>query len=195
MIRAARFYHLSTMTLFLGQRGRIYRRLVRLLGARLGQRALDLGSGTGALAGALADAVGPTGSVLGIDPATEMVTFAAQRAPQHCQFRVMSAEDLDLPDASFDVVASTLAFHHLAQPERALTQAYRVLRPGGRILIADFVPPERPWIRTLVTRLSRHSMTHDPAVDIPTALQGAGFDGIATTRLPPALLAVTATRP
>ncbi len=70
-----------------------------------------------------------------------------------------------------------------------------IRNPGGRILNADFVPPERPWIRTLVTRLSRHSMTHDPAVDIPTALQGAGFDGIATTRLPPALLAVTATRP
>lgn len=195
VIRAARFYHLSTMTLFLGQRGRIYRRLVGLLGARPGERALDIGSGTGALTTALAEAVGPTGSVVGIDPAAEMVAFAGKRAPANCTFRVMSAEALDLPDGSLDVIASTLAFHHLGAKDRATAEAYRVLRSGGRILIADFCPPRRRWLRALVMRLSRHSMTHDPAAEIPAALHAAGFVDIENTQLPPALIAVTATRP
>lgn len=57
-----------------------------------------------------------------------------------------AAQDLDLPDASFDVVTCTLAMHHIParKREEALREMYRVTKPGGRVLVADFDPSRRP---------------------------------------------------
>lgn len=127
---------------FLGRRRRVYARIVTLSGAKPGDRVLDVGCSGGYLARLLASAVGPAGSVTGIDPSSPAIAYASRRAPANCTFAIGVAQDLDVPDCSFDVVTSTLAVHHIPQAERpaAFSEMYRVTLPGGRLLVADFRP-------------------------------------------------------
>jgi ubiquinone/menaquinone biosynthesis C-methylase UbiE len=104
---------------------------------------LDVGCSTGYLARMLAAAAGPSGAVTGLDPSEAAVAYARRRAPSNATFLAGVAQDLSaFPDATFDVVTSTLAIHHVAARKRqdALREMYRVTRPGGRLLVADFDP-------------------------------------------------------
>jgi ubiquinone/menaquinone biosynthesis C-methylase UbiE len=127
---------------FLGRRRRVYARIVVLSGAKPGDRVLDVGCSGGYLARLLASAVGPAGSVTGIDPSSPAIAYARRRAPANCTFAIGVAQDLEVPDGWFDVVTSTLAVHHVPEAERpaALAEMHRVTRPGGRLLVADFRP-------------------------------------------------------
>src|SRR5215472_9597917 len=114
-IGTPRFYDLSASLLFGGARRRSYRRLMAAAGVRRGDRALDVGCGPGYLARMLAEAVGPMGSVVGIDAAPEMIEYASRKARRlsNCRFQAGTAEGLAFPDASFDAVLSSLMMHHL----------------------------------------------------------------------------------
>ena len=105
-----------------------------------GKRVLDIACGTGLVSFAAARAVGPDGQVLGVDLSGRMVSSAERRAKQmnlsNCSFARMDAENLDLPDASFDVVLCALGLMYMPDPERALREMRRVLRPAGRISLA-----------------------------------------------------------
>src|SRR2546423_1393840 len=114
VIHQARLYDLAAAASFLGQRARIYDRLVRHGQARPGERVLDLGTGTGYLAERVARVVGPDGQVTGIDPGATMLRFAERRGLGNAVFRVGRAQELPFDDASFDLVVSCLAFHHIA---------------------------------------------------------------------------------
>jgi SAM-dependent methyltransferase len=134
---------------FMGRRGRVYRRIVSLSGVRPGDSVLDVGSSSGYLARKLAAAaVGGAGRVTGVDPSQAAIAYARRRARPGMTFSVGVAQDLDLPDASFDVVTCTLAMHHVParQREAALREMYRVTRPGGRLLVADFDPSRRKFL-------------------------------------------------
>lgn len=197
VIRIPRIYHAFTAVAFLGKRGRLYAKLAEISGAGPGEDVLDLGCGTGVLSRAVAERVGTTGSVLGIDPAAEMVRYAGQISPAQCRYRVMSAEQLDLPDGSVDLVVSALAVHHI-DPEfraQAAAEAYRVLRPGGRVVLTDITLPSFGRATRLIERLTRHGFDHDPAAEIPGLLSGAGFVSVSTQRVPPVLVTVSARRP
>jgi ubiquinone/menaquinone biosynthesis C-methylase UbiE len=141
-IERVRMHEMVSTIAFLGRRRRVYGRIVTLSGARAGDRILDVGCGGGYLARLLAAAAAPDGLVTGVDPSGPAISYARRRAPGNCSFSVGVAQDLDLPDRSFDLVTSTLAVHHFPEAERqaAFGEMYRVTRPGGRLLVADFRP-------------------------------------------------------
>ena len=117
-------------------------RLVDLARIAPGDSVLDVGCGTGTLAIAAAVKAGPTGSVCGVDPSLELLARAdrkARRAGADVRFLTASGERLPLDDDSFDVVLSTLVFHHLQGPaiHDAIAEIRRVLRPEGRWLCVD----------------------------------------------------------
>jgi SAM-dependent methyltransferase len=117
------------------------RRLLAAADVGPGDHVLDVGTGTGIVAFPAAARVGPEGTVLGVDISEEMLAAARAKAagllePGHLAFRVMDAQALTLPEASFDVVVSLFAVHHLPDPPAAFKEMHRVLRPGGRLAIA-----------------------------------------------------------
>lgn len=142
IIRWARLYDLSCGVL--GRRGRRLRAsFADLLETGLGDRVLDVGCGPGRLALDLVERVGPTGSVRGVDAGEEMVRRATAKAKRQglpAAFQVAFAQHLPFGDASFDGVACILALHHVADDDQlaAVEEMYRVLRPGGRVLLAEF---------------------------------------------------------
>jgi ubiquinone/menaquinone biosynthesis C-methylase UbiE len=105
-----------------------------------GEQVLDVASGTGLVTFEAAQAVGPAGRVLGVDVSSRMVELALRRSQclqtTNCEFAAMGAEALSLPDARFDVVMCTLGLMYVADPDQALREMRRVLRPTGRMVIA-----------------------------------------------------------
>ncbi|MCC6623600.1 MAG: methyltransferase domain-containing protein [Deltaproteobacteria bacterium] len=99
----------------------------------------DLGSGTGELALRLAPFAR---AVVGVDREPSMVAAARQRLAGHDHVRFVEAplEALPLPDASVDLALVVLVLHHVPEPARALAEAARILRPGGRLVVVDMQP-------------------------------------------------------
>lgn len=128
---------------FRGQGRKLRQRAVALARLDPGEQALDVGCGTGTLALEVARRVGREGRVAGIDPGAEQIARArAKAARRHVpmEFQVGVIEQIAFPDQTFDVVFSTLMMHHLPAPlkRQGLAEIARVLKPGGRLVIADF---------------------------------------------------------
>lgn len=98
-------------------------------------RVLEVGCGTGAIADALA-ARADTTEVIGIDPSPDFIEIARSR-PTDAEFRLGDALTLDFEDESFDVVVFHTVLCHLPQPDPAIAEAVRVLRPGGQVAVFD----------------------------------------------------------
>jgi SAM-dependent methyltransferase len=123
--------------------------LVAELAIAPGEHVLDVGCGTGVLAAHVAELVGPTGRVIGIDPLHARIEIASRRAADHVSFQLGRAENLAaFDDESFDVVYLNNVLHWVNEPRLALAEAHRVLRPGGRLGICT-AASERPpaWHR------------------------------------------------
>ena len=97
---------------------------------------LDIGSGTGALAFAVAEAV-PSAFVTGVDPSSAYVRYAQARTPgDRVRFSVGDAQALQIPDATFDKTLSLLVMNFIPDPIKALREMIRVTRPGGIVAAA-----------------------------------------------------------
>ena len=98
---------------------------------------LDVGCGTGAVI-ELLHGEHPDVRCTGLDLTPAMIEVATAKGLSGCEFVVGDAEDLPFPDASFDVVLSSNSFHHYPNPTAFLAGAFRVLRPGGRLILRDY---------------------------------------------------------
>ncbi len=121
-------------------------RVIDAAGVTQEARVLDVGTGTGALAVRVAQHLGP-GHLVAIDPTEAMLRRARENVhatgmADRVELQQASAEGLPFPDASFDVVVSSIALHHTTV-RRSLPEIARVLKPGGRLAIADMSLPGR----------------------------------------------------
>ena len=117
-----------------------------------GWQYLDVGCGVGAAASAIANATNLEVTAVDVDP--EQIA-AAQAGPgrPNLHFRVMDATRLDFRDSEFDIVATSLATHHIPGWERAFSEMARVLREGGYLVYSDFVVT--PWVAKIVRLIRR----------------------------------------
>ena len=110
---------------------------------RPGETVLDIGCGAGVDTLIAARLVGPTGRVAGVDATPEMIARARANLAlvgfNNVSFEVAAAEALPFPDREFDVVISNGVINLTIDKEAALREAHRVLKRGGRLMVADMV--------------------------------------------------------
>ena len=116
---------------------------------------LDVGCGTGRLLRTASQRF-PDARLEGVDPAPQMVEHAISLLPPDApiHFQQATAEALPFPDGQFDLVFSTMTFHHWADQKKGVTEVARVLAPDGRWLLADFVG--QGVVRTVTQLLRLH---------------------------------------
>ena len=121
----------------------VLERFIRAVGDSTSDRVLDVACGPGIVAAAIAPHVG---QVVGIDATPEMIRLARERFGKagltNGRFELGSAEQLPFGNASFDQVVTRLSFHHLQEVPMALREMRRLLRPGGRLTVADIISVE-----------------------------------------------------
>lgn len=137
-------------------RGADLARLIALLALTGAEQVLDVATGTGHTALAVAPHVA---QVTGVDPTPEMLreaeSLARSRGVANVQFVTGAAEQLPFPDAGFDVVTVRRAPHHFASIPEALAEMRRVLRPGGRLGLVDQITPDDPEGSALLEAMER----------------------------------------
>src|SRR5258707_14434098 len=120
-----------------------------LEGARLtpGNRVLDIATGAGEPALSAAERVGSNGYILATDLSENIIAFAQQLADerhlQNFETKVLDGENLELPDNSFDAVLCRFGLMYMPNKERALSEWWLVLKPGGRVAIGVFSTPDK----------------------------------------------------
>ena len=183
LIRWAPYYDLSVNIITLGQARRLRHMTVDQALIKPGDNVLDVGCGTGEITLRAKTRAGKDGQVFGIDPAQEMITVARNKAMRKglaIDFRVGEIESLPFTDASIDVVTSSLMMHHLPDDlkVRGLAEIYRVLKPGGRLLITDFMRPTGSFLNHLFIAFTRHHGLKSGIEDFPTLLEDRRFSQI-----------------
>lgn len=116
------------------------------------ERALDVGTGAGTLALALAPLVR---EVVGVDVVAELLERARANAPANVSFVEGDATQLPFEAYSFDLVCTRRTVHHIAQPERVVAELARVTAPGGRIFVDDQIAPADPLAGLELDRFER----------------------------------------
>jgi demethylmenaquinone methyltransferase/2-methoxy-6-polyprenyl-1,4-benzoquinol methylase/phosphoethanolamine N-methyltransferase len=179
LIRWAPYYDLVTNLMTVGQAHRLRKTTVDQALIEPGDNVLDVGCGTGEVTLA-AKVRAKHGNAYGIDPAPEMIAVARNKAARKkldIDFRVGVIESLPFPDSSMDVVTSSLMVHHLPEDlkVRGLAEIYRVLKPGGRLLIADFMRPTGSFLNHLFIAFTRHQRLQKGIEDLQALLRDAGF--------------------
>jgi ubiquinone/menaquinone biosynthesis C-methylase UbiE len=192
-------YDLVAEFFFFGCRRATYHALIDAVGVQPGQRVLDVGCGTGYFVRMIATAVGPSGFAVGVDPSSAMIDYARRKAADSSssEFHVGTAEALGFPDGCFDVVVSSLVMHHLPEDlrMRALTEMRRVLRSGGRVLVAEAQSPRHGSGWQLLTRLHGFDRMARHVPDLESLAAHSGFRDIRNGEAPPWLRYVAAVKP
>ena len=136
----------------------IGQRLVQLVAPAPGESVLDAACGAGSSAIPAAEAVGQTGSVLGLDLSEEMLALARRRVAElgldHVELRTGDLDAIDVTDGTFDVVQCSLGVFFVADIPGALRELWRVLKPGGRIGLTSWAEDAfEPLRSTLIDSL------------------------------------------
>ena len=171
--------------LFRGKGRELRQRTATLARLQPGDQVLDVGCGTGTLALEVQRCVGSAGRVVGIDPGNEQIARACAKAARHhvpIQFQIGVIEQLAFSDQTFDVVLSTLMMHHLPKnlKVQGLAEIARVLKPGGRLIIADFTrKQERSGLAT------RFHAAGSSLSELAALIADAGFVQVDTEEMRP----------
>ena len=152
-----------------------------------GETVLDLGSGGGFDCFLAARAVGDKGQVIGVDMTPEMITASRRNAEKarfrNVEFRLGELENLPVADGIVDVIISNCVINLSPEKQRVFSEAFRVLKPGGRLAISDVVATaELP--DTVKKDMAMHSGCVSGASFIPeleSVLRQAGFENISIT--------------
>jgi len=178
----------------------VSRRLVEIAGIQAGDRVLDVAAGSGEPALTAAQVVGPQGEIVATDISPEMLAYARERAAaagiDNVEFIEADASSLDFPPESFDAALSRWGIIFEPEAEAAAGRIRRFLKPGGRMAISSWGPPERvPMLavpmRTVMTRLNVSPpppgtpgpLSRPTSEAIAGILEGGGFSDIRVEQL------------
>lgn len=164
------------------------RRLIReALGARPGERILDVGCGPGFYVAELLEDVGAEGFIVGVDRSPQMLALAGSRTEGHGNVELHEADAKSLPvaDGSFDAAVSVQVLEYVPDIAAALAEVHRALRPGGRAVLWDVDWATVSWHSRDAARMERVLRTWDEHlahVSLPSTLapllRSAGFEDV-----------------
>lgn len=148
------------------------------LSPQTGERVLDMGTGPGEPALTIARAVGLSGRVSAIDLSEKMIEIARQvgkaRGIENAEFRLMDCSNLEFPDSTFDAAICCFGFQIFTNPEKAAAQAFRVLRPGGRILVTVWSSGDKvPFLDVIIGPMLEHAEPDENGY-LPTPYETGG---------------------
>jgi SAM-dependent methyltransferase len=170
-------------------------RMVEAIAPQPGQTVLELAGGNGDVGFLAAELLKPGGKLIETDGAEAMVEVARARGERlassgvEVEYRTMELEWIDAPTASIDAIVSRFGYMHAVDPEHALREARRVLRPGGRIVLAVWdLAEHNPWLAALPQQAEAMGLAEPREEGAPGAfalsapgrvtelLEDAGFD-------------------
>jgi SAM-dependent methyltransferase len=158
-------------------------RMMELAEIRPGQQVLDVATGLGEPAVTAAHLVGPSGRVIAIDIAPQMLDIARMRVNElglhNIDFREMDAEELDLPEQSFDVILCRLGLMYLPNLQTSLERMRNLLVPGGRVTAAVWGPAQKVPFVSMPMAVAMRELQVPPPPGMPGPFSLADTDRVA----------------
>ncbi|MDR0887621.1 MAG: ubiquinone/menaquinone biosynthesis methyltransferase [Candidatus Methanoplasma sp.] len=141
-----------------------HRFMMKKAGDLVSKKCLDVGTGTGEIAFLLAEYAWPEGEVVGVDITPKMLELAQEKMasrnlPDLVRFDVGDALALQYDDNSFDVVTSGYMLRNVTDIQKAIDEMYRVLRPGGHVVVAELCKPDNRVVRFFYDAHLKHHVT------------------------------------
>jgi demethylmenaquinone methyltransferase/2-methoxy-6-polyprenyl-1,4-benzoquinol methylase len=176
--RIARVYDLMNSVMTAGMHHRWRERAADMAALQVGDRALDVATGTGDLALALERRVAPGGEVIGSDFSEQMLELA-RRKSSTVRFEWGNALELPYEADSFDAVTVGFGARNFSDLDTGLREMARVTRPGGRVVVLEITTPQRPplswffeiWFDRMVPMLGRIAGDPDAYAYLPSSVR------------------------